>query len=82
MGHATNLEAGTGCTVIVAPRGAAAGVDVRGGAPASRETDLLRPENTVEAMRHNIAVLCEILAAAGGTHADGSREGKLIEEFL
>ncbi len=39
-------------------------------------------ENTVEAMRHNIAVLCEILAAAGGTHADGSREGKLIEEFL
>ena len=50
MGHATNLEAGTGCTVIVAPRGAAAGVDVRGGAPASRETDLLRPENTVEAI--------------------------------
>lgn len=50
MGHATNLEAGTGCTVIVAPRGAAGGVDVRGGAPASRETDLLRPENTVEAI--------------------------------
>ncbi len=50
VGHATNLEAGTGCTVIVAPRGATAGVDVRGGAPASRETDLLRPENTVEAI--------------------------------
>ena len=48
IGHATDREAGTGCTVIVAPHGATGGVDVRGGAPASRETDLLRPENTVE----------------------------------
>ena len=50
IGHVTNLEAATGCTVIVAPEGATGGVDVRGGAPASRETDLLRPENTVEAV--------------------------------
>ncbi len=48
VGHATNEQAGTGCTVIVAPQGATGGVDVRGGAPASRETDLLRPENTVD----------------------------------
>mgnify|MGYP002518989650 CR=1 FL=1 len=48
FGHATNQEAGTGCTVIVAADGATGGVDVRGGAPASRETDLLRPENTVD----------------------------------
>ena len=48
IGHSTNLEAGTGCTVVVSPRGATGGVDVRGGAPASRETDLLRPENTVD----------------------------------
>ena len=48
FGHATNLGAGTGCTAIVAPAGATGGVDVRGGAPASRETDLLRPENTVD----------------------------------
>ena len=48
FGHATNQEAGTGCTVIIAPEGATGGVDVRGGAPASRETDLLRPENTVD----------------------------------
>lgn len=48
IGHWTDLAAGTGCTVIVAPDGAAAGVDVRGGGPASRETDLLRPENTVD----------------------------------
>lgn len=48
FGHATDREAATGCTVIVAAGGATGGVDVRGGAPASRETDLLRPENTVE----------------------------------
>lgn len=48
IGNYTDLEAGTGCTVIVAPAGAVGGVDVRGGAPASRETDLLRPENTVQ----------------------------------
>ena len=48
IGHATNREAATGTTVIVAPEGAVGGVDVRGGAPASRETDLLRPENTVQ----------------------------------
>ena len=48
FGNYTDGEAGTGCTVIVAPEGATGGVDVRGGAPASRETDLLRPENTVD----------------------------------
>ena len=48
--HATNEAAGTGCTVIVCPGGATGGVDVRGGAPATRETDLLRPEETVEAL--------------------------------
>lgn len=45
---ATNAEAATGCTVIVCPAGATVGVDVRGGAPATRETDLLRPEETVQ----------------------------------
>ncbi len=48
--HATNAQGGTGCTVIVCPAGATGGVDVRGGAPATRETDLLRPEETVEAL--------------------------------
>lgn len=48
IGHRTDPAAGTGCTAIVAPDGATGGVDVRGGAPASRETDLLRPENTVD----------------------------------
>lgn len=46
--HAQNAEAGTGCTVIIAPKGAVCGVDVRGGGPATRETDLLKPENMVQ----------------------------------
>ncbi|MDO4437019.1 MAG: P1 family peptidase [Coriobacteriaceae bacterium] len=48
FGHYTDLDAGTGCTAIMAPEGATGGVDIRGAAPASRETDLLRPENTVD----------------------------------
>ena len=48
VGHDTNLEAGTGCTVILCDAPAVGGVDVRGGAPATRETDLLRPLHMVE----------------------------------
>lgn len=48
--HATNSEAGTGCTVILCPKGGTGAVDVRGGAPATRETDLLRPEETVKVL--------------------------------
>ena len=48
VGHDTNLEAATGCTVILCDTLAVGGVDVRGGAPATRETDLLRPMNLVE----------------------------------
>jgi L-aminopeptidase/D-esterase-like protein len=48
VGHWTNLEAATGCTVILCPEGAVAGVDVRGGAPGTRETDLLNPACMVE----------------------------------
>lgn len=48
VGHYTDAEAATGCTALVFPAGAPAGVDVRGGGPASRETDLLRPEEMVQ----------------------------------
>ncbi|MFZ5908936.1 MAG: P1 family peptidase [Chloroflexota bacterium] len=48
VGHAQNDEALTGCTVILCRKGAVAGVDVRGGAPGTRETDLLNPLNLVE----------------------------------
>ena len=47
VGHWTDTDAGTGCTAIILPPGTRGGVDVRGGGPASRETDLLRPEATV-----------------------------------
>lgn len=48
VGHYTDTEAGTGCTVILCGDGAVAGVDVRGSAPGTRETDLLRPGNLVQ----------------------------------
>lgn len=48
--HAEDTSAGTGCTVVIAPSGATCGVDVRGGGPATRETDLLKPENMIEAV--------------------------------
>ena len=48
VGHYTNLEAATGCTVILCDTPAIGGVDVRGGAPATRETDLLHSLNLVE----------------------------------
>ena len=49
IGCSDNLAARTGCTVVLcAAEGATAGVDVRGAAPGTRETDLLNPENLVE----------------------------------
>ena len=47
-GHYTDSRRPTGCTVVLARGGAVAGVDVRGAAPGTRETDLLDPANTVE----------------------------------
>jgi len=48
VGHTTLKQRPTGCTVILCEAGAVAGVDVRGAAPGTRETDLLNPVNTVE----------------------------------
>lgn len=48
VGHFTDSRRPTGCTVVIFDRGAVAGVDVRGAAPGSRETDLLNPINTVQ----------------------------------
>jgi len=48
VGHAQDDEGLTGCTVVMCRRGAVAGVDVRGGAPGTRETDLLNPINLVQ----------------------------------
>ncbi len=47
VGHFTDARRPTGCSVVLAEAGAVCGVDVRGGAPGTRETDLLDPVNTV-----------------------------------
>lgn len=47
-GHYTDQQNRTGCTVIIIEGGGVAGVDIRGSAPGTRETDLLRPTNTVQ----------------------------------
>ena len=48
VGHYTDLENATGCTVFLCREGAVGGVDVRGGSPGTRETDLLRPVHRVD----------------------------------
>ena len=48
VGHFTDSRRPTGCSVVLFDRGATAGVDVRGSAPGTRETDLLNPINTVQ----------------------------------
>ena len=48
VGHATDWQAQTGVTAVLAPGGAVAGVDVRGGAPGTRETDAMAPGRLVE----------------------------------
>ena len=48
VGHATQTTARTGCTVVLCPEGATAGVDVRGAAPGTRETEAIRPGRFVQ----------------------------------
>jgi len=70
VGHWTNKEGGTGCTAILCPpEGAVCGVDVRGGAPGTRETDLLRPECSVEKVH---AIMLAGGSAFGLAAADGA----------
>ncbi len=69
VGHWTDAERRTGCTVILAPDdGAVAGVDVRGSAPGTRETDLLRPTALVE----RIHAIC---LAGGSAFGLGAADG-------
>ena len=55
VGHYTNSQAATGCTVVLCEDGAVPGVDVRGSAPGTRETDLMRTGNLVQEV-HGIAL--------------------------
>jgi L-aminopeptidase/D-esterase-like protein len=68
VGHAQNFEAATGCTVVITSDGAVCGVDQRGGAPGTRETDLLRPMHLVEKVH---AILLTGGSAFGLAAADG-----------
>ena len=68
VGSSENVAAGTGCTVVICPEGAPCGLDVRGGGPASRESELLKP--TAGAAKIHAVTLCGGSAfgldAAGG----------------
>lgn len=68
VGHFTDKRRPTGCTVLIFDRGAVAGVDVRGSAPGTRETDLLNPINTVQQVN---AILLSGGSAFGLAAADG-----------
>jgi L-aminopeptidase/D-esterase-like protein len=69
VGHATDVTGLTGCTVVLCEDGAVGGVDQRGGAPGTRETDLLRPLHLVEQVH---AVLLSGGSAFGLAAADGA----------
>jgi len=68
VGHATDVEGLTGCTVVLCEAGAVGGVDQRGGAPGTRETDLLRPMHLIQKVH---AVVLAGGSAFGLAAADG-----------
>ncbi|MDD2336521.1 MAG: P1 family peptidase [Geobacteraceae bacterium] len=73
VGNAEDQQAATGCTVLISENGATVGVDVRGGAPGTRETDLLNPVNLIEKV-HAVFL-------AGGS-AFGLDAGSGVMQFL
>ena len=75
IGQAENAAAGTGCTVMVCPEGMRAGLDVRGGGPASRESQLLNPLMAAQ-------VIHAIVLAGGSAFGLGTADGvmRLLEE--
>lgn len=75
VGNAQDLEGATGCTVVICEDGATAGVDVRGGSPGTRETDLLDPQNLVDKIH---AVMLSGGSAFGLDAASGAM--KYLEE--
>src|SRR5574341_1695336 len=71
VGHATDLEAITGCTAILCDRGAVGGVDVRGSASGTRELDALSPLHLVEQ--------CHAVVLAGGSAFGLDAAGGVME---
>lgn len=79
VGHWTDSVGLTGCTVVLLPQeGAIASVDVRGAAPGTRETDLLRPENSVD----RIHALCLSGGSAFGLAAASGVMDHLAEQGI
>ena len=68
IGQSENADAGTGCTVFLAENGMAAGLDVRGGGPASRESELLNPLAAAQ-------VIHGIILAGGSAFGLGAADG-------
>ena len=75
VGHAQDLGGLTGCTVILCPPNTVGGVDQRGGAPGTRETDLLRPLHLVQHVN-------AVLLAGGSVFGLAAAEGvvRYLEE--
>lgn len=73
IGQVENVQAGTGCTVVVCPEGMRAGVDIRGGGPASRETPLLNPLMAAQTIH-------AITLAGGSAYGLGAASG--VMEYL
>lgn len=68
VGHMTDLRGITGCTVILCPEGTVGGVDQRGGAPGTRETDLLSP-------MHLVNYVTAICLAGGSAYGLSASDG-------
>lgn len=73
IGQTENADAGTGCTVLISEDGMRAGLDVRGGGPASRESQLLNPLMAAQ-MVHAIVL------AGGSAYGLGTANG--VMEYL
>ena len=75
IGQSENQAAGTGCTVFLSETGIRAGLDVRGGGPASRESELLNPLAAAQ-------VIHAIVLAGGSAYGLGAADGvmKYLEE--
>ncbi len=68
VGHATLTARPTGCTVLLLPEGSVGGVDVRGGAPGTAETDVLAPDNMVQTVN-------AIVLSGGSAYGLDARSG-------
>jgi L-aminopeptidase/D-esterase-like protein len=69
IGHASDFDAVTGLTVVICEEGATPGIDLRGAAPGTRETELMRPENLVDRVH---AIVLSGGSALGLGAADGA----------